>query len=343
MPISLSYGLLVFIRDLLYKFNFLKSVTFNLPVIGIGNLAVGGSGKTPHVEYLIKLLSPYLSLGVMSRGYKRKTKGFRIAQKGDSVLTIGDEPLQYHLKYKDVKVAVSESRSIGIPLLISKHPEIQSILLDDSYQHRSINPGLNILLTDYAQPYYKDFLMPTGRLREWPSGVKRADIIIVTKCPDKISLSDKEQILENIGPLKHQKIYFSKYRYLNPYNLYTGMLKKLDETMEVILVTAIASSDYLVDSLIDKVDSIFPISFEDHHYFNAHEISQLAIQFANIENPNKIILTTEKDATRLSLHSKYIQEKKLPIYVLPISVEFLFEEEARFNHDIQSFLMNFSL
>ncbi len=343
LPISLLYGLIIMIRDALYKFKLLRSIHFNLPIIGVGNLAIGGSGKTPHVEYLIKLLSPYLDIAVMSRGYKRKSRGFRIANQQDNVESIGDEPLQYFLKFKDIVVSVSESRSVGIPLLLSQKPNLQAIVLDDSYQHRSVLPGLNILLTDYAKPYYNDFLLPSGRLREWRSGANRADIIVVSKCPNQLAIDAKNKITSKLNPSKNQQIYFTYYKYHNPYHLFTGIFRELEKNMDIILLTAIASTEYLIDSLIDKVNTIIPVSFEDHHYFSPHEMSQLTLQYKNLNSDAKLILTTEKDAARLSIHYKYIREQELPIFVLPISIEFLFNQKDNFDSHVKSFLMNFSL
>ncbi len=342
-PFSLLFGLGVLFRDLLYRGKLLRSIEFNIPVIGIGNLAVGGSGKTPHVEYLIELLLPYLELGVMSRGYNRKTKGYQMVTPKSSALTVGDEPKQFSLKYPNIHVAVSESRSVGIPYLLSDRPNIQALILDDSYQHRSITPGLNILITDYSKPYFRDFLMPSGRLREWPQAASRADIIVVSKCPDQLNAEEIKSLTSSLKPEPHQSVYFSKYRYEQPYHMFKGDRISLDQYDQAILVTAIASTDYLLDYLYSQINEVSAFSFEDHHYFSAHEISIISRAYQELDAQKKIILTTEKDATRLALHHPYLIENEVDIYVLPIKVEFLNDSSDNFDQTIHQFLLNFTV
>jgi tetraacyldisaccharide 4'-kinase len=343
LPFSLLFGIVIFLRNILYRGLLLRSVSFNLPVIGVGNLSVGGAGKTPHIEYLIQLLSPYLNVAVLSRGYKRKSKGFKFINREDNALSVGDEPYQYFIKYNTIKVAVSESRSLGVPMIVNQYPDTELILLDDSYQHRAVVPGLNILLTEYDHPYYSDFLLPSGRLREWPSAAQRADMIIVTKCPSLLSSEARSKVLSRINPLSNQKVFFSYYQYSNPYNLFTGARINLHDVEELILLTAIANEAYLLRHL-DQYDSeVYAIHYEDHHYFSPHEISQLFLQFENMKKERKIILTTEKDATRLMLHAPYLREKGLPVYILPIQVAFLLEEGVSFNEEIKRFLINFAV
>jgi tetraacyldisaccharide 4'-kinase len=192
-PLALLFGIGVAIKSLAYKSGLLKGVSFSIPVINVGNLTVGGSGKTPHIEYLIRLLSPYLPVGTLSRGYKRKTKGFMLIRPGFNSDQAGDEPLLYARKYPGIAVSVCESRSIGIPKLLQSRPQTRVVLLDDAFQHRAINPNLNILLTEYDEPFYKDWLLPAGRLREWRGGYKRADLIIVTKCPADLPSEERDK------------------------------------------------------------------------------------------------------------------------------------------------------
>ncbi|NND51113.1 MAG: tetraacyldisaccharide 4'-kinase, partial [Flavobacteriaceae bacterium] len=277
-----------------------------------------------------------------SRGYKRKSRGYRMVRRGDTALTVGDEPLQYFLKYPQIGVAVSESRSIGIPLMLSEQPNTQVILLDDSYQHLSVTPYLNILLTEFDAPYSNDILLPAGRLREWKSGADRADIIIVSKCPENLSLETKTLMRDQLEIKPHQALYFSKYRYDQPYHLLTGMRHQLNQYDNIILVTAIANESYLLTHLSQSGSDIHTMTYEDHHVFSPHEVSLLKQQYDHLAQDSKtIILTTEKDATRLILHREYIEENRLPILVLPIHVTFLDQDGNRFNQQIQEALLNF--
>lgn len=328
-------------RNGLYTSGILKSAKFNIPVIGVGNLTVGGAGKTPHVEYLIRLLSSYLSVATLSKGYKRKSRGFRMVNKNDTALTVGDEPLQYYLKYRNARVAVSESRSVGIPILLNQYPDTQVILLDDSYQHRSVDPGLNILLTEYSRPYVDDHLLPSGRLREWTSGADRADIIIVTKCPPDLRQDQGQLFREKLNLQSHQRLFFSKYIYGDLYNILDGHRRSLSDLDEIILVSAIANEEYLMQHVTQQVDTVHPVSYEDHHLYSPHEVSLIHQQYEQLTTTRKAIVTTEKDATRLILHRDFIIEKKLPIYILPVQVSFLWEEGIHFNTGVRDFLLNF--
>ncbi len=343
-PFSLVYGLTVGLRNLLYDLELLKSVKYNLPVVSVGNLSVGGAGKTPHVEFLIELLQDYINLATLSRGYKRKTKGFRFISTNDSVLSSGDEPLQYKKKYPGMVVAVSESRALGIPEIIKNYPATNVILLDDAFQHRSIEPGLNILLTDYRKLFVDDLLLPAGRLREWKSAYQRADIIIVTKCPFDSTKIDKQGIIEKIKPNENQKVFFSYYEYGDPYYMYNSNYKiDLEQLDSIVLVSAIAKLDYLMEYLDEKVDTVSNFKFEDHHIYTEHEAS--LIHQAHEMNPDekKIVLSTEKDATRLDLHRKYLLDKKLPIYILPVKVAFHYGEGRIFGDYIKDFLLQFKV
>ena len=341
-PFSGLFGLGILLRNGLYRSGILRSARFNIPVIGVGNLTLGGAGKTPHVEYLIRLLSPYVKVGTLSRGYKRKSKGYRMVGRRDNALTVGDEPLQYYLKYPQVAVAVSESRSIGIPLMLSERPDIQVILLDDSYQHLSVTPFLNILLTEYEAPYSSDILLPAGRLREWKSGADRADIIIVSKCPNELASEERIQLGKRLGLKDHQSLYFSKYSYHQPYHLLRGTRHHLGDYPSIILLTAIANESYLLNHLLKSGSEIHTMTYEDHHIFSPHEVSLLKQQYDHLSLTSKtVILTTEKDATRLVLHRAYIEENQLPILVLPIYVSFLDDDGKRFDDQIQKALLEF--
>ncbi len=343
-PFSLLYGIGVGIHKLFYKTGLLKSVAFNVPVIAVGNLSVGGAGKTPHVEYLIRLLKDYINVATLSRGYKRKTKGFRIIHPRNTAEDAGDEPLQYKRKYSDVVVTVAESRVMAIPEIMKFFPETQVILLDDAFQHRAIDPGLNILLTEYSHPFTSDFLLPSGRLREGRGNYKRADIIIISKCPPALTNSDKNEWIEKIQPLPHQQLFFSYYAYGNPYYIFNTQFRgKLTDDIDVLLVCAIARSEYLISYLEEQVNSIVLLEFEDHHYFTKQDMNAIRATFERMESKRKVIITTEKDAMRLDLHRSFLIEHKLPLYALPIQVQFHFEEGTNFNQLIQNFLLEFKI
>jgi tetraacyldisaccharide 4'-kinase len=343
-PFSLLYGLGVSLRNFFYSNGLLKSVEFNVPVISVGNLSVGGAGKTPHVEYLIRQLKDFIHVATLSRGYKRKTKGFLEIQPQFDAETAGDEPLQYKRKFQDISVHVSESRTFGIPEIMNRHPETQAILLDDAFQHRSVRPGLNILLTEYQHPFTEDYLLPSGRLREWRSAYKRADVIIISKCPPQLDPAEKDRWLEKIDPLPHQRLFFSYYEYGIPYYIFESRFQaKLSPDLDILLISAIARTEYLTHYLEERVNNIISLEFEDHHLFTRYDIGQLNKTFQHMENPKKIILTTEKDAIRMEMHRPYLIEQKLPILAIPVEVKFHFQEGPQFNELIQQYLLDFKV
>lgn len=343
-PLTALYGLGVSVRNLLFSADLLKSTRFSIPTISVGNLTIGGAGKTPHIEYLIRLLMPYLNLGTLSRGYKRKTSGFRWVNPSDDVLAAGDEPLMYARKYRDIAVAVAESRSIAIPQMVADFPDLQAILLDDAFQHRSITPGLNILLTTYDLPFTRDHLLPSGRLREWRSAYERADIIIVSKCPSVISEEERASLIKEINPKNHQKVFFTYYQYQHPYSFHDPNHRiRLDSELDVILISAIANTKYLLDYLDREVDSVHHLDYEDHHLFSTTDIEYISTVFEHRDTSRKLLLTTEKDAMRLDMHRKMVEEKKLPIFVLPVSVAFHFDQQDEFDALLKKYLLNFKI
>ncbi len=343
-PFALIYGLMIGTRNALYNSELVKSTKFSLPVISVGNLSIGGAGKTPHIEYLIRLLSPYINVATLSRGYKRKTKGFRFVKASDNVLDTGDEPLMYARKHNDIVVAVGESRSLAIPQMVGKYPNMQTILLDDAFQHRSITPGLNILLTTWDDPFTQDYLLPAGRLREWRSSYERADIIIVSKCPPVLDPKEKSVMTQEISPTSKQKIYFSYYEYGYPYNFYdTNQRIKLDPELDVILISAIANTSYLLDYLYSEVGDVHHMNYEDHHLFSDQDIEYIDTVYKHRESKRKLILTTEKDAMRLDIHRKKLTELNIPIFVLPTEVKFHDNENEKFDQDVKDFLLRFEV
>ncbi len=341
-PFSLLYGLGVQFRNFLYNNEILKSIEFDVPVIGVGNLSTGGTGKTPHTEFLIQFLKDYIQIATISRGYRRKTKGFSLVHPNHAAEQVGDEPLLFKRKYPDVLVAVSEDRIFAVPHLIKAQPHTKAILLDDAYQHRSIDAGMNILLTTYQKPFFEDHLLPSGRLREWRAGYQRADKIIVTKCPPDITEADRQKWIEKLQPLPHQKVYFTYYKYYNPYYSFNPAYTfKLSEKIDVLLVCGIAHPEPLVKYLEERVGSVHTLEFADHHNFTKEDISKIKKAYDFIKSDNKVIITTEKDAMRLDSHRKFFIEEKLPLYSLPIQVKFLFEEQYIFEEEIIQYLMDF--
>lgn len=341
-PFSLLYGVGVSVRDMLYRNGVLKGVEFNVPVISVGNLSVGGAGKTPHIEYLIRLLKEYLEVATLSRGYSRKTKGFLTVQAGMTAEQAGDEPLQFKRKFPDIHVTVAESRTFGIPQIMMDRPSTQVVLLDDAFQHRSIKPGLNILLTEFDRPFTRDYLLPSGRLREWRSAYRRADIIVVSKCPLQVTEAERQALTDEIDPLPHQQLFFSYYDYFQPYYILDSRYRlHLREDMDVLLICAIAGTDYLVRYLEERVNTVTVLEYEDHHYFTRHDVAHLQSTYERLESDKKVVITTEKDAMRLELHQAFLKEQRLPLFVLPVQVRFHFGEGGDFDEQIKDFLLNF--
>ncbi|MAT55309.1 MAG: tetraacyldisaccharide 4'-kinase [Saprospirales bacterium] len=343
-PFSILYGMGVSLRNFFYRNRILLSVSFSIPVISVGSLTVGGAGKSPHIEYLIRLLRPYLNVSTLSRGYRRKTQGFRLVHPQNKVEECGDEPLMFKRKYPDVLVAVSESRSFGIPKILQHAPGTQVVLLDDAFQHLSVQPGLNIMLTEYSLPFTRDYLLPSGRLREWRNAYKRADVIVVSKCPPDIGQAEREALIAEIKPLPHQKVFFSSYRYQNPYYIFNSRYRvQLDEETEVLLVCAIANTEYLEDYLTEKTESVRVMAFEDHHFFEEKDLYEILRQWKAMTGRKRLLITTEKDAVRLEPHREWILKEQLPLVVLPIEVYFHFDEGPVFDELVKSFLLEFKV
>lgn len=343
-PFAILYGLGVTLHQGLYRVGLLKGVRFSLPVISIGNLSVGGTGKTPHVEYLIRLLHEYVRLAVISRGYKRKTTGYVEVTPYQDASQSGDEPLQYKRKYPHVPVLVAESRSLAIPQLIRSYPTTQVILHDDGFQHLEVVPGLNILLTEYNRLYTRDWLLPVGRLREWPAGAARADMIVVTKCPDTFSPNEKAEITKEVKKREDQHVFFSRYRYGHPYKMYgAGERKPLHDQLDVLLVVAIAGTEYLLEYVDARCGEVRMLEYNDHHPFSNFDIGDIERHFKLMpDGREKIILTTEKDAMRLDTHRSLLLSLDWPIYILPVAVEFIPNDDGPdFDQAVKEWLLNF--
>jgi len=344
LPFALLYGIGVGIRNFLYRVGALRSVRFDLPVISVGNMTVGGTGKSPHIEYLLRWLDQYIEVAVLSRGYGRKTEGFRAVSIQDSAEMVGDEPLQFKRKFPDLPVVVSESRALGIPELIKRNPGTNCVLLDDAFQHLAVTPGLNILLTEYSRPFTRDWLLPAGRLREWRHGYKRADLLIVTKCPTDLTAKQRSNLIDELDLYPRQRVFFSKYKYGIPYDLLRPDVKRpLDLETDILLVSAIANSDYLLQYLGGEAHSVETIEFEDHHFFEPTDLLEVKKRFERMTGHQKIVVTTEKDAMRMEMHKNFFWDNDLPLYVLPIEVAFFEQDEADFQAEVKKFLLNFKV
>ncbi len=340
-PLSAIYGSVIWLRNFSFDKNILKSSAFNFPIICVGNLAMGGTGKSPMVEYLLRLLKNKYKVATLSRGYKRKTSGFAIANANTTALDIGDEPMQFHKKFPDVTVAVAEERLVAIPQLLHDKPETQVIILDDAFQHRHIRAGLNILLTDYNNLYTRDVILPAGNLRDVKSSGKRANIIAVTKCPADLNEDDKNKIVKELEVLQHQRIFFTKLEYDSPYNLFTNQEMRLDSETHILLICGIANPKPIKEFLNAYSITYDMIIFNDHHIFDMDDLKKIKQQFEKIETANKIILTTEKDSVRLE---KFANElKEFPVFVLPVKHEIMFGEEEIFNKLILNFIKSLQI
>jgi tetraacyldisaccharide 4'-kinase len=338
-PLSLIYALIVKVRNWFFDRGILPSASFNLPVICVGNLAVGGTGKSPMVEWMVAGLKDRFVVAVLSRGYKRKTRGYALADETSTALDIGDEPMQFHCKFPDVPIAVGEERMDAIPQLLHDRPGTQAILLDDAFQHRAVKAGLNILLTDYSNLFTRDWWLPSGDLRDAPSSHRRADIIVVTKCREDLTVEERREIAAEIRPLAHQRIFYTAIRYAHPYHITRGTPAVIDDRVEVLLVTGIANPAPLKRWLNDRSRAYYELVYSDHHIYRIDDLKAIIRRFENITATDKLILTTEKDAVRLIKFRQELEE--WPIYVLPITPCFLFGEEAGFKNIIIKFITEF--
>ena len=336
-PLSWFYSLGVRFRNTLFETGFLKSRSFSIPVISVGNITVGGTGKTPHVEYLIRLLQDHSRVAVLSRGYKRKSHGFQIANESSTARTIGDEPFQMKQKFPKVIVAVDKNRVHGIEALNQKYQDIDVILLDDAFQHRYVKPGINILLVDYHRLIIYDTLLPAGRLREPLTGKNRADMVIITKCPKDLKPMEYRVITKAMDLYPYQQIFFTTLEYgeLTPLFKKEAPTVNLDKLKDhnVLLLTGIASPRQMKEDLTPVVSKLSMLSFPDHHAFSQKDIEQISSEFAKLPSP-KCIVTTEKDAARFIGLEGLSNEIKENIYILPVRITFMLNQEEKFNENI---------
>ena len=339
LPFSLLYGIIIIIRNFLYDKKIFHTASFNLPLVCVGNLVMGGAGKSPMVEYLIELLHNEFRIATISRGYKRKTKGYALANENSNALEIGDEPMQFHTKFPELPVAVGEERIVAIPQLLHDKPDTEVIILDDAFQHRAIKAGLNILLTVYNDLFVDDFFFPTGDLRDQKLSAKRAEIIVVTKCPADLSENEKEKITRRLKENNTQHIFFATIKYQTPYHIITKNKKSLSLNDQILLVYGIANPQPLKDYISDSTAEYEEISYADHHIFSIEDMKDINRRFEKIQSSNKLIVTTEKDAVRLHKFKKELSN--LPLYVLPLKYEFLFKEADVFNRIVIDFIKGF--
>lgn len=343
-PASWIYGAGVWLRNKLFDWGYYQEKSFNLPVICVGNITVGGTGKTPHTEYLIKLLQKQGQVAVLSRGYKRKSKGFVLAKPDTPVFTIGDEPYQMKQKYPAIHMAVDSDRCHGIEQLCRKNvtPQPDVILLDDAYQHRYVKAGLNILLVDYHRMITDDTLLPAGRMREHESGKYRAHIVIVTKCPGNLTPWDYRDLTNRLDLQAFQQLYFTTLRYGKLRPLFNGgkeyPMQNIHSAVHILLLTGIASPKQLERDLSTVNQNIHPMAFGDHHNFSPTDMTEISQRFHQLPEGKRMIITTEKDAVRLMAHPHLPEAIKPYLYVLPIEVAFLQGQQDSFNQNIMDYV-----
>lgn len=339
-PFALIYSLAIWLRNQMFEWKILPSEKFAIPVICIGNISVGGTGKTPFTEYLVALLKKQYRVATLSRGYKRKTSGFILANEHSTAEEIGDEACQIKQKFPDVMVAVDANRRRGINRLLAlpedERPHV--VLLDDAMQHRYVTPSLTIMLTAYRNMYYEDRILPVGNLRESIRGAYRADIIVVTKCSEVIKPIDLRIIEKNMSLMANQRLYFSDVKYhrleaVFPQASSPCSPEELGANENILLVAGIANPQPLIEKIKLYSDNVRTCIFSDHHHFEPSDIERIAVEFRKLPSPRRI-LCTEKDAMRLRVLPSLPEEWKASLYYLPISMEFLFDRSENFDSRI---------
>ncbi len=342
-PFALIYGLVVCVRNLLFDWEILPSKKFDVPVVSIGNITVGGTGKTPFSEYLIRFLKSDFKVGVLSRGYKRKTSGYRLVQPSSTPTEVGDEPYQVKSKFPDIMVAVDANRRRGISQMLREpfgRPDI--ILLDDAFQHRYVSPDINILLIDYNRMITEDHLLPVGNLREQASAKVRADVIVITKCPADLPSIQFRIIRKNLQLYPYQALYFTTLVYGEPVPVFptanSGTAAKMGQDTTAMSLTGIASPKPFEDHVRANSKDIVALNFADHHNFGRSDLQKIAATFTAIANPKKIILTTEKDSVRLKNIQGFPEDIKPYLFYIPLSIAFLKDEGEHFNKKILNYL-----
>lgn len=339
-PFSLIFGFIIVIRNWLFDRKILRSQSFDIPIIGVGNLSTGGTGKTPHAEYLIRLLSNKYKVATLSRGYGRSTKGFHAATTFSTPSEIGDEPLQFATKFNNLQVAVDENRCHGIRELINRYPKLDTVILDDAFQHRALKQGLSILLTDFYHLYTEDYLLPAGNLREPRSEAKRADIIIVTKTRKVHSPITRQRLIDSLKPLPHQSLYLSyiKYGQIIPVQKKECPLKKGKVANTIFMFAGIANPYPLEDHLKSLCIDLITLTFPDHHRYSAKDITRITKEWDDIFTRNKLLVTTEKDLMRLKEPGIWDLVVNLPLHYIPIEIDFHEGDKEAFDRQILDYV-----
>lgn len=327
-PFSWLYGAGTYLRNKCYDWGLKSSVTFDVPIVSVGNLTVGGTGKTPHVEYIVQALSSSYKIAVLSRGYKRKTRGFVLASPQSTPDTIGDEPFQIYKKYGyRVRVAVCENRAKGIESLLKIAPSINLVVLDDAFQHRGVQPKVNLLLVDYSRPVFADHLLPLGRLRESKQATGRADMVIVTKTPEQVQPLSLRLMKKNLDLWAYQRLFFSRVNYgeLTPVfeqeNHFSLHMEDLSRNDMVLLVSGIANPRPFIRHFKKYPCRVKVAHFPDHHDFSRSDLEAIQQAYDQMKGAKRVIITTEKDAVRLAYNPYFPEKLKSCIFYLPISVE----------------------
>ncbi len=340
-PLTFLYTLATNFRNHLYNIGYTKSFEFEVFTINVGNLTVGGTGKTPHVEYLLRLLKNNFKISTLSRGYGRKTKGFILADNNSSAKQIGDEPMQFYKKfYPEVQIAVGEERALAIPCILLEKPAIDLIILDDAFQHRAVKPHLNILITDYRRLFYKDFPFPSGRLRESRRGAKRADVVVVSKCSEDMQEEEKQIIRSNIlrYSLTDVPIFFTKITYGNPHSVFQNTSPidfKKDRNLQIVLISGIAQPKVFENYVAGMGKVLNHFIFPDHHFYTISDLKKVFELYDSVKNDQIIILTTEKDYVKFYLEDEFrMAFADRSFFYLPIEITFL-EDKDNFDALIQ--------
>ena len=332
-PFSVLYAIITNLRNLLFDMGVFPSKTFEIPIICIGNLSVGGTGKTPLTAYIISVLEGK-NMAVLSRGYGRNTSGYQEVRTESTAENVGDESLWLKQKHPNCMVVVDENRKRGIENIIKNHPEIEVILLDDGFQHRRIKAGLNLLITDYNLPYYKDFLLPMGTLRESKKGSERANIIVVSKAPKLLNPTEKKGIIQQLGVFITQQCYFSHIHYQDWRCLTTNNILTTNEKYSITLVTAIANATPLLEMLKNSGHTVTHIKYADHHHYTLNDMENILNNYRKDNSEKKLILTTEKDAVKLRKFENEFGDAN--VYYAPIEVGF--EEKENFEKQILNYV-----
>lgn len=341
LPFSLLYGFLMMIRNKLFDWKVLPAHSFDMPVISVGNLCMGGTGKTPHVEYIVRLLQQdHYKISILSRGYKRKSKGFIVADSSSTEEDIGDESLQYAVKFSELIVTVDRKRRKGIRKLMKRFPELDVIVMDDAFQHRYVKPGLSILLSDFHNLYKEDYVFPSGTLREFRKGADRADIIVISKCPSVLSPITRRRLIALMDVAPHQKLFFSYITYATPKNLPATSLKKSPHSRynTILLFTGIANPYPLQEYLSTQCRDLINIEYPDHHRYTMKDLGKIVDQFESIIGKDKAIFTTEKDAMRLNREEFKPLLEGLPVFYVPIEVAFHECDDTRFDKMVKDYV-----